>query len=95
MRQRGIHLHKLANFVAVSYRHEHIGEGTIGAEAVRRLLHDDRFAHAAFIAETPVDLSHQEISGPLCERTGAGRPTDAGRASLLTVPAPLGLMSLH
>jgi deoxyribonuclease-4 len=36
-------------------RHEHIGEGTIGAEAFRRLLHDDRFSHCAFIAETPVD----------------------------------------
>lgn len=36
-------------------RHQHIGEGTIGAAAFRRLLHDDRFAHAAFIAETPVD----------------------------------------
>lgn len=36
-------------------RHEHIGEGTIGAEVFRRLLHDKRFAHAAFIAETPVD----------------------------------------
>jgi deoxyribonuclease-4 len=36
-------------------RHEHIGEGTIGAEVFRRLLHDERFAHAAFIAETPVD----------------------------------------
>ena len=36
-------------------RHEHIGEGTIGAEAFRRLLHDERFAQAAFIAETPAD----------------------------------------
>lgn len=36
-------------------RHEHIGDGTIGAEAFRRLLHDERFAHAAFIAETPAD----------------------------------------
>lgn len=36
-------------------RHEHIGEGTIGAAAFRRLLQDERFAHAAFIAETPVD----------------------------------------
>jgi deoxyribonuclease-4 len=36
-------------------RHEHIGQGTIGAEAFRRLLHDARFAHCAFIAETPVD----------------------------------------
>ena len=36
-------------------RHEHIGEGTIGAAAFRRLLNDPRFSHAAFIAETPVD----------------------------------------
>jgi deoxyribonuclease-4 len=36
-------------------RHEHIGEGTIGAEPFRRLLHDGRFGHCAFIAETPVD----------------------------------------
>jgi len=36
-------------------RHQHIGEGTIGAEPFRRLLHDHRFTHCAFIAETPVD----------------------------------------
>ena len=36
-------------------RHEHIGQGTIGVEAFRRLLNDPRFAHTAFIAETPVD----------------------------------------
>ena len=36
-------------------RHEHIGEGKIDAEPFRRLLHDPRFAHCAFIAETPVD----------------------------------------
>jgi deoxyribonuclease-4 len=41
-------------------RHEHIGEGTIGAEVFRRLLHDDRFTHAAFIAETPVDAPGDE-----------------------------------
>ena len=41
-------------------RHEHIGEGTIGAEAFRRLLHDARFAHALFIAETPVDQPGDE-----------------------------------
>ena len=38
-------------------RHEHIGEGTIGAAAFKRLLRDGRFAHAAFVAETPVDNS--------------------------------------
>ena len=36
-------------------RHEHIGEGTIGAGPFRRLLNDARFAHCAFVAETPVD----------------------------------------
>lgn len=41
-------------------RHEHIGEGTIGAEAFRRLLHEPRFAHCAFIAETPVDAPGDE-----------------------------------
>jgi deoxyribonuclease-4 len=36
-------------------RHEHIGRGTIGLEAFRRLLNDPRTEHAAFIAETPID----------------------------------------
>jgi deoxyribonuclease-4 len=36
-------------------RHENIGEGTIGSETFRRLLNDPRFAHCAFVAETPVD----------------------------------------
>jgi deoxyribonuclease-4 len=36
-------------------RHEHIGQGSIGVEPFRRLLNDKRFAHSAFIAETPVD----------------------------------------
>lgn len=36
-------------------RHQHIGEGTIGLEPFRRLLNDSRLAHAAFIAETPID----------------------------------------
>jgi deoxyribonuclease-4 len=41
-------------------RHEQIGQGTIGIEPFRRLLNDDRFAHAAFIAETPVDQPGDE-----------------------------------
>jgi deoxyribonuclease IV len=41
-------------------RHEHIGEGTIGIEPFRRLLNDPRFAHCAFIAETPVDEEGDE-----------------------------------
>jgi len=36
-------------------RHEHIGQGTIGVEAFRRLINDERWADCAFIAETPVD----------------------------------------
>jgi deoxyribonuclease-4 len=36
-------------------RHEEIGKGTMGLEPFRRLLNDKRFAHAAFIAETPVE----------------------------------------
>jgi deoxyribonuclease-4 len=41
-------------------RHEHIGKGTMGLEPFRRLLNDPRFAHAAFIAETPVDAPGDE-----------------------------------
>ncbi|MGC2111469.1 MAG: deoxyribonuclease IV [Candidatus Korobacteraceae bacterium] len=36
-------------------RHEHIGKGRIGLKPFRRLLNDPRLAHAAFIAETPID----------------------------------------
>jgi deoxyribonuclease IV len=36
-------------------RHQHIGKGSIGLPAFRRLLNDPRTKHAAFIAETPID----------------------------------------
>ena len=36
-------------------RHQQIGKGTIGKETFRVLLNDLRLAHAAFIAETPID----------------------------------------
>ncbi len=36
-------------------RHQHIGKGSIGIEPFRRLLNDPRTAHAAFLAETPID----------------------------------------
>jgi deoxyribonuclease-4 len=42
-------------------RHEHIGQGTIGLEAFRRLLNDPRTAHAAFIAETPIDQPQDDL----------------------------------
>jgi deoxyribonuclease IV len=36
-------------------RHEQIGKGMIGKETFRILLNDLRLAHAAFIAETPIE----------------------------------------
>src|SRR5918997_558994 len=36
-------------------RHWHIGQGHIGAEALRRVASHPRLAHAAFLLETPVD----------------------------------------
>ena len=42
-------------------RHEHIGKGTIGLEPFRRLLNDLRTAHAAFIAETPIDEPKDDL----------------------------------
>ena len=36
-------------------RHEHIGKGQLGKKTFRRLLNDPRLAHAAFLAETPID----------------------------------------
>ncbi len=41
-------------------RHEHLGEGTIGIAPFQRLLTDARFAHCAFIAETPVDADEDD-----------------------------------
>ena len=41
-------------------RHQHIGEGQIGRKPFRRLLQEPKFAHAAFIAETPVDAPGDE-----------------------------------
>jgi deoxyribonuclease-4 len=41
-------------------RHQHIGDGTMGLEPFRRLVNDARFAHCAFIAETPMDEEGDE-----------------------------------
>jgi len=54
-------------------RHEHIGEGTIGPAAFKRLLHDDRFGHCAFIAETPVDQPGDEARNVGVLRTLAAK----------------------
>ncbi len=42
-------------------RHQHIGQGSIGLEPFRRLLKDPRLAHAAFIAETPIDKPGDDL----------------------------------
>jgi deoxyribonuclease-4 len=54
-------------------RHEHIGEGTIGREAFRRILNDARFEHCAFIAETPVDEEGDQERDLLALQSLAGR----------------------
>ena len=42
-------------------RHQHIGKGSIGVETFRRLLNDPRTSHAAFIAETPIEKSLDDL----------------------------------
>jgi deoxyribonuclease-4 len=55
-------------------RHEHIGEGTIGVAAFRRILNDARFRHCAFIAETPVDEPGDDARNVNVLRSLVGRP---------------------
>jgi len=60
-------------------RHEHIGKGTIGLEPFRRVLNDPRTAHAAFIAETPIDEPKDDLMNVatlkgLVEAKGAKEP---------------------
>jgi deoxyribonuclease-4 len=57
-------------------RHDHVGKGTVGLDAFRRLLNDPRTEHAAFIAETPIeepgdDLRNIETLKSLVEVTKA------------------------
>jgi deoxyribonuclease-4 len=40
-------------------RHEHIGEGCLGLEPFRRLLHDRRFSHLPILIETEKSISHK------------------------------------
>jgi deoxyribonuclease-4 len=41
-------------------RHWHLGEGHIGAEALRRVASHPRLAHAAFLLETPADETRDD-----------------------------------
>ncbi|HEY3991143.1 MAG TPA: deoxyribonuclease IV [Acidobacteriaceae bacterium] len=58
-------------------RHEHIGEGTIGVAAFRRVLNDARFRHCAFIAETPVDDPGDDARNVNVLKSLVGRPAAA------------------
>ena len=42
-------------------RHQHIGEGHIGAEGFRRLTHTLKFRRVPFILETPVDRERDDV----------------------------------
>jgi deoxyribonuclease-4 len=41
-------------------RHEHIGKGSLGLEAFRRLVNDQRLSEAAFVLETPKDSENAD-----------------------------------
>ncbi len=59
-------------------RHQNIGQGTMGLEPFRRLLNDERFAHCAFIAETPVDEpgdDQRNVQALLNLVVSGGKPT--------------------
>jgi deoxyribonuclease IV len=60
-------------------RHEHIGEGAIGIAPFRRLLNDSRFAHAAFIAETPRDDPDDDLRDVSVLRSLVGRCVSISR----------------
>jgi deoxyribonuclease-4 len=61
-------------------RHEHIGQGTIGLGAFRRLLNDPRTKHAAFIAETPIDEPGDDLRNVALLKSLVETPTN-GKAS--------------
>jgi len=59
-------------------RHQHIGLGTIGVEPFRRLLNDPRLAHAAFIAETPIDQPGDDKKNVAALKRLVSKPNVAG-----------------
>ena len=60
-------------------RHEHIGKGTIGLEPFRRLLNDPRTAHAAFIAETPIDEPQDDLKNVAMLKSLVKTGVEAGK----------------
>ncbi len=58
-------------------RHWHIGQGHIGAEALRRVASHPRLAHAAFLLETPADETCDDACNLAALRSFV-RPRHAG-----------------
>jgi deoxyribonuclease-4 len=56
-------------------RHQHIGKGSIGLPAFRRLLNDPRTANAAFIAETPIDEPLDDLTNVNALKKLVGKAT--------------------
>jgi deoxyribonuclease-4 len=62
-------------------RHQHIGKGNIGLKPFRRLLNDPRLAHAAFIAETPIDEPLDDLTNvnALKKLVRSAKPSSGGK----------------
>jgi hypothetical protein len=70
-RRVGIHL-PTAGGVCCAPERAHV---TLGIPPFRRLLNDPRFAHAAFIAETPVDQPDDDLRNVSVLRSLIARST--------------------
>ena len=56
-RLKAVHLNDSKNPPASHKdRHEKIGEGTIGLDAIERIINNDRLKHLPFFLETPNDI---------------------------------------
>lgn len=56
-RLKAIHLNDSKNQIASHKdRHEKIGEGTIGLDAIEKIINNDRLKHLPFFLETPNDI---------------------------------------
>jgi deoxyribonuclease-4 len=60
-------------------RHEHIGEGQIGAEAFKRIVRHPKLKDIPFICETPVDKPGDDVRNIQMMRKLAGEPARGKR----------------